>query len=276
LLACSSTSAHCFAIAWGRLTLGASWSRYGVEIKEIVVNWLRLALTSTALLLGTLASLCPADEPKKDDQQKVESKAEKRTPATTVDFRKQLNLPFQSLGTLGARIETARKADPVGLAHAANELAVAEQVSGKTASMTSKQLLQESAELAAMRHQVAELQAVLHIHNQLTAESERIAYLKQAIADAKKRQQEETELVQKNEEPTGPRKVVINNYSTQFADIYVNGNLKVMVAPGQSSWFMIEHKWNPTVLRAYGNEDTTGWGPRYIWGTFKTYTWNLQ
>jgi len=38
---------------------------------------------------------------------------------------------------------------------------------------------------------------------------------------------------------------------------------------------VIEHKWNPTVLKGYGNEDTNNWGPRYIWGNFKTYTWNL-
>jgi hypothetical protein len=47
-----------------------------------------------------------------------------------INFRKELNLPFATLGTLGSRIGEARRAgDPVALANAASELAVAEKVS---------------------------------------------------------------------------------------------------------------------------------------------------
>jgi hypothetical protein len=38
---------------------------------------------------------------------------------------------------------------------------------------------------------------------------------------------------------------------------------------------VIEHKWNPTVLTAYGNAPFVVWGPRQIEGAFTTYTWNL-
>jgi hypothetical protein len=32
--------------------------------------------------------------------------------------------------------------------------------------------------------------------------------------------------------------------------------------------FVIEHRWNPTVLTVIGEEDIDTWGPRYIWGRF--------
>jgi hypothetical protein len=37
-----------------------------------------------------------------------------------------------------------------------------------------------------------------------------------------------------------------------------------------------EHRWNPTVLTAYGDQDIDSWGPRYIWGRFQTYRWNIN
>src|SRR5262245_33132216 len=96
-----------------------------------------------------------------DDKQVVDSKANHRPPGSGVNFRKELNLPFETLSTLRSRIGAARRAsDPVALAHAANELAVAEQVSGKKASLTSNTLIKEAAELARLRRQAAELQAV--------------------------------------------------------------------------------------------------------------------
>ena len=72
------------------------------------------------------------------------------------------------------------------------------------------------------------------------------------------------------------RKVVVNNYTTQYLDIYVNGNYKTQIAPGATQVCTIEHRWNPTVLTAYGNEDEINWGPKYIWGKFDKYTWNIE
>ena len=68
------------------------------------------------------------------------------TCACPIKFRRDLNLPFASLSTLGVRIDAARRAgDPVTLAHAASELAVAEKVSGKVTTLTSSQLIEEAA-----------------------------------------------------------------------------------------------------------------------------------
>ncbi|MBY0522962.1 MAG: hypothetical protein K2R98_06170 [Gemmataceae bacterium] len=217
------------------------------------------------------------DEPKKDDKQSVDSKAEKRATAGNIDFRKEYGLPFNSLGTIGSRIDTARRAhDPVSLAHMASELATAEKISGKKATLTSTTLAKEAAELAKLRRQQSELEAMLHLSSQLAQEETTIASLKESIASAKQQAKDETAAVQRNEEPTGPRKLLINNYTTQYADIWVNGYLKIQVPPGESRYCTIEHKWNPTVLKAYGTGDDTTWGPRTIWGTFKTYTWNLN
>ena len=50
----------------------------------------------------------------------------------------------------------------------------------------------------------------------------------------------------------------------------------MQIAPGGSKWCVIEHKFNPTTLTAYGSEDDAVWGPRQVFGAFKTYTWNRQ
>jgi hypothetical protein len=235
------------------------------------------------LLLAAVAGLslvggANTADPKPDDKQAVDSKAEKRSAASAIDFKKELQLPFPTLGTLGGRIEAARKApDPVALAQTASELATAEKVSGKTASLTSQTLLQESAELAKLRRQVAEMKAVLHVSNQLANTGQLAQNLNAEIERANQWYKEEKEAIQMGKAPTGaPRRVLVNNYTTQYADIYVNGYYKMQVGPGQSSYCVIEHKWNPTILTGYGNEDITNWGPRYIWGTFDTYTWNLN
>jgi hypothetical protein len=219
------------------------------------------------------------EDPASEDKEVVSSKVTHRPAAASVSFGKELGLPFPTLGTLGARIGAARKAaDPVALAHAASELAVAEKVSGKKAKFTSAMVLQESAELAQLRRQQAELQATLHVANQLAAEENLVTNLRKSISLANQQTQLEQEAFQKNQEPTWTaRKVVVNNYTTQYLLVYVNGYSKwPMIPPGGAQMFIIEHRWNPTVLKATGDEDIDTWGPRYIWGRFNTYTWNIN
>lgn len=213
-----------------------------------------------------------------DEQQVVATKATKTPAASSINFRKELKLPFDSLTTLGSRIDAARrKPDPVALAHCASELATAEKVSGKTASLTSKQVAKEAAELAGLRKQEQELNAVLHVNEQMMMEQDNILKIKQDIAAAQKQMQDDKRAWESRQEPTWkPRKVVVNNYTTEYLDIYVNGNYKVQVQPGMQQTFMIEHRWNPTILKAYGNEDVNTYGPRSIWGRFETYTWNIE
>lgn len=240
--------------------------------------------TFTWLTLLSALALVPlllADEPKKDtpeDKEVVATKVTHKPAAASVAFGKSLKLPFSSLTTLGARIDAARRApDPVALAHAASELATAEKVSGKTASVTSKELLLESVELAKLRRQVAELQAVQHVSQQVLTEEDALATVKKQIAYSQELAKQDVRSVEKNEEPTWkPRTVLVNNYSTQYVSISVNGNYKMIVPPGGAQTCVIEHRWNPTVLTAYGNDDLDSWGPRYIWGRFTKYTWNIQ
>jgi uncharacterized protein (TIGR03000 family) len=213
-----------------------------------------------------------------DDQEVVTSKAVHRPTAASVDFRKDLNLSFATLRTLGPRIDAARRAhDPVALANLASELSVAESVAGKKASVTSDQLIKDAQKLAKMRNQLSELNAILKIQNQITARDEDIAITQQSIAEAKAAAASAQESVAYNQEPTWtPRKVLVNNYSSDYMDLWVNGHYKGQVQPGMSRTFIIEHRWNPTVLTAYGDTDNDNWGPRYIWGRFQTYTWNIQ
>jgi hypothetical protein len=235
--------------------------------------------------LGFLAlvSFAPAQQGKKDeatpeDKQVVDSKASQRPAASAVNFRKELNLPLDSLGTLGSRIEAAtRKPDPVALAHLANELSVAEKVSGKTASVTSKAVLQEAAELAKVRKQEAEMKALLQVTNQMMFDENNLALQRKDLALAQEQIKADKAAFDSKQEPTSaPRKVIVNNYTTQILDVYVNGYMKATVQPGSTQVITVEHRWNPTVLKAYGNEDSNAWGPRYIWGKFDKYTWNIN
>jgi hypothetical protein len=213
------------------------------------------------------------------DKQTETTKATKRPRAASINFRKAYGLPLASLGTLGSRIDAARGApDPVALAHAAGELAVAEKVSKKKASLTSKALLAEAAELAAMRKEIAELKATFAVHQQIADAETNVKYWKDQIAIADSITKSEKDAIDRNELPTdATRRVLVNNYTTQYINIWVNGRYKLVVPPGSSKWFTIDHKWNPTILTGYGDADAQPtWGPKRIFGEFKTYTWNLQ
>jgi hypothetical protein len=237
------------------------------------------------MLLGFFVVVPAAlpDDPKKDDpasndQQSVDSKATHKTAASSVNFRKSFNLPYPTLNTLGARIDAARRApDPVALAHTAGELAVAEHVSGKQAAVTSSAVIKEAAELAKLRRQATELQAVSRVAAQVAGEQDLIADLRKEIADSQAIAKADVQAFRQNQEPTWtPRKVLVNNYTTQLLTVYVNGNYKGEIGPGLSQTIVVEHRWNPTVLTAYGDEDIDTWGPRTIWGRFQTYTWNIN
>ena len=81
--------------------------------------------------------------------------------AATVDFQAELGLSFPSLLSIGARIERYRTSspDPFGLANAARELAAAEKFTGRNASITAEQLMQEAVQMAKVRNDATELKA---------------------------------------------------------------------------------------------------------------------
>jgi uncharacterized protein (TIGR03000 family) len=213
-----------------------------------------------------------------EDKQTVTSKASRLPAAATINFRKELKLPLDSLSDLGSRIDDARRTpDPVALAHAASELAVAEKVSGKQASLTAKMLAKEAAELAGLRRQEKELRAVLEVNQQIKMEQDGILKLKQAIALSQAQTKADKEALEGNRELTWkPRQVVVNNQTTEYLGIYVNGYYSKLLLPGTKQTLIVDHRSNPTVLKAIGNETGYVWGPRYLWGQFDKYTWNIE
>ena len=68
----------------------------------------------------------------------------------------------------------------------------------------------------------------------------------------------------------------MNNYTTQYIDIQINGYLRGQVLPGTTRTFTIEQRWNPIVLKGWGDEDTTTFGPVVLQGAFTKYTWNIN
>jgi hypothetical protein len=49
-----------------------------------------------------------------------------------------------------------------------------------------------------------------------------------------------------------------------------------MIVPRRGTDVCDRASLEPHVLTANGNEDLDSWGPRYIWGRFTKYTWNIQ
>src|SRR5258708_4080896 len=127
------------------------------------------------------------------------------------------------------------------------------------------------------KHNPRPLRQFPQVNQQMLMEKDNIESIKRDIQLTKEGIKGDQEASDVNKEPTWkPRKVVVNNYTTEYLDVYVNGNYKVQVQPGMQQTIIIEHRWNPTVLKAYGNEDVNTWGPQSIWGRFESYTWNIE
>ena len=152
----------------------------------------RLVMCGFVLAAGLVALAPNAAEAGKEKGggkgAKLESKAGTAPSALTVCFTKELGLGFPSLATLGVRIEQARdQADPVCLALAGRELAVAEKVSGKQASVKADDLLKEAVELAKLRSDPAELKAVALLAGKMGGDLTALAMrAEKTLAEAKK------------------------------------------------------------------------------------------
>lgn len=151
----------------------------------------------------------------------VESTADSRQSAAAVDFQRDLGLPFDSLLSLGARIERARTAaDPVGLASAAHELRVAETVTGQQATLTSDDLFDEAVRLAKLRGRSDELRAVALL---VPNEDVRQKLHRQGQA-AKERERERAEAARDGERPRAQlRHLLVHNRSSEEVRVYVDG-----------------------------------------------------
>jgi hypothetical protein len=175
-----------------------------------------------------------AKEPKKAPKL-IESKVGAAKSAATVDFATELGVGLSTLTGLGVRIEQARQAaDPVGLASAARDLAVAEKVSGKEAGVTAKELTKEAIQLGKRRYDATELLALAEMVGPTGGKDLReLAKKARARAATAKKDKEEG----KDRGIQGTLHVDSRVGATLF--IYVDGNFKGTVAPGGDSFFYI-------------------------------------
>jgi hypothetical protein len=204
----------------------------------------------------------------------IESKATAQESAAATNFAKALGLSFESLNTLGSRIDQARRqADPVALANAANELAVAEQVSGKKATLTSDALLKEAGALAKMRFDPSELKAV----GLLAHSNEALA--KELSTAAAKAEKAEKERIAASKEGGKTRGIMGTLHADSRVNatifVYVDGRFVGSMGPyGDIYPYIGQTAWETTFLSAHSNDGRT-WN-RQVSSAVNNYHWILM
>ncbi len=196
------------------------------------------------LLLATLttiswSTLAISEEPEAEIRSSL-SKDGKSTPclnACTINFRRELQVPFDYLDSLGAQIHEARKLpDPVALAAAAKSLAIAEAVSGKSAKVTSQVVMDEAVKLAKLRGKPMELQAIGMLVADETTRGE-LNQMAEAASD------QLGEVGESSKELIG--NLVVENHTYHTLDIHMDGNHLGEVPIGQSRSFHVHnHNWH--------------------------------
>jgi hypothetical protein len=236
---------------------------------------MRYAIQSAVLAaIGLVAGgYAGAEDKKADSPQKVESKRVKgEVLAAAVNFPAAYGLGFESLRTVGSRIDQARAAvDPICLAGLARELAVAEEVSGKKASITADALSNEAIELATMRHESAELKALAIMFKGHDAAKD----LEALSAKAKKSEEDDAKAAREGERSRGIRTLVVQNGSNDRVWIYANGKYLGYVNPYHDFTFHVGH--GPTTntqLTAKASDGDT-YRAKVVFGNYAKFTWNL-
>jgi hypothetical protein len=227
-------------------------------------------LLAGCVVLAGIGMTSAQDKKPVATEKKVEGvKAEKYTPASTIDFGGALGLSFPSLTSLGGRIEAARRApDPVALTADGLELAAAEKVSGKKADLTSETVLKEAVDLAKVRSHSQELRMVAELLKDDPA-------AKDLRAEADKAATREREEEAKSPEAgRGASYLRVVNRTHEGLDIYVNGEFLGHVREHQRETFPIHMRHEHVRLFAKHHHRT--WGPAHIEGHYDTYTWELD
>ena len=190
-----------------------------------------IRMSFAVAVMAAIFSPVGAQEKGAEKPKVVETKGTPRVSATTIDFQKSLGLSFESLATLGGRIEQCRlAADPVGLASAAKELAVAETVSSKKAEVASAALLKEATELAEDANSSQELAALALLAGGKDADWNKLA------SAAKQAEDDRAAALKSGEEPKGDyHHVHVHNHHAHPVQIYHNGYHAGHV-PGYGSW----------------------------------------
>lgn len=228
-------------------------------------------LAVLALVAGGNAVYSQKDTKKKGENS-LDSKSEADKSAAKIDFQMELGLAYPSLLTLGSRIQQYRTSspDPVGLAHAARELALAEKVSGKKASLTSEALMAEAVLLAKVRNDSSELTAVAAIVSDKKVQAELTAAAKKAESDAAER----AKLAKEGVKSRGIHsQLTVRNHDHYHVDVYYNGRyLGIVRGHGYRSFYVHDHSpyFNLYARNHYGKR----WR-RHLHGGYRSLTWNL-
>jgi len=228
-----------------------------------------------ALFCGGLLSFSDAGEDKKPAKGGKTKVIQAKEPtkvklATTIAFSKELGVGFPSLISLGARIESAReKADPVGLAAAAVELAAAEKASSKHAGITSNELTKEAIALARIRSNPQELRAVAHLVGESGGAKDLLARAHKAAAS-----EEEHMKKRKSGEATRgiTRYLYVDSRLTSSLNVYVDGQYVGTVPPyGDRRYNIFQTAGETTYLRARASDGREWADP--ISGAYLDFTW---
>lgn len=169
--------------------------------------------------------------------------------ALTLNFRKELGVALDYLTPLGRQISDARTSpDPVALAIAANNLAVAERIAGKRAGVTADAVLAEAIELAKLRLRAPELtaMALLVADPKLQAEFRELA---DAATQADQARRLELEEGIENKAIHGF--VYVTNHTCESLTIYIDGAAVGCAPPHQRAAFSVCAPEHCNLLEAY-------------------------
>lgn len=230
-------------------------------------------ILASMLVLNGITGLSIAQD-SGNEIKKEESQAEDYTSAASIDFAAKLDLGFRSLATLGARIEQCRQApDPVGLAAAAEELAVAEKVSGKQAGVTAEELRKSAIELAKLRGDQHELQAVAMLTGDRTAKKE----LQTEATKAAARAEELKAAAEAGEKSKGIYgQLIIDNQSHYHVDIFYNGR-SVGYANGHGHAHLHIHDHSHSHVFDLVAKDHHGhYWRKHVHGDYNNFHWTIH
>lgn len=233
-------------------------------------------LLVAALALLTVTPVLAEDSAQEDNTQTIESsisKDGKSTPclgACTVNFRKELGVPFDYLMSIGSVIHQARETpDPVALASAAKSLAAAEAVAEKKAQVTSDQVLAEAIELVTLRGDAKELKAVAMLVDDPATKKD-LSERAKAAADQSAGEEEG----ESSREFFGD--LVVDNDTHETVKIYFDGRYMGRVNPHGHAHFHVHshrHHHHMDAICVQGGEVVAH---RDLQGHYHGYHWHIR
>ncbi|MEZ6124772.1 MAG: hypothetical protein R3C49_16610 [Planctomycetaceae bacterium] len=204
-----------------------------------------------------LSSTCLLAADDKTDSAEIKSEISKSAVSSCIgachiNFRKELGSTLGFLDNIGVTIHEARKTpDPVQLALCARGLAVAEKVSGKTAAVTSEQVMAEAVKLAKLRTDSQELAAVAALAGK--DHQADLMELADVARKAEKAARAATEKGETNKALIGTLQVI--NHSHECLRIYMDGRYLGEAHAGTTENFHVHNHQHYNHFDAYCEED---------------------